>query len=102
MCSRIYLEWPWEWAPQRLDLSKGEKSMGCPDEHESTEDRLVIYTMLFCCWKLSAGGCGSIDWVIGRAGKLDYKLLVVPADFVVDAASAEAIRSYVRDGAPSL
>jgi len=54
--------------------------------------------MLFCCWKLSAGGCGSIDWVIGRAGKLDYKLLVVPADFVMDAASAEAIRSYVRDG----
>jgi beta-galactosidase len=30
--------------------------------------------------------------------KLDYKLLVVPADFVMDAASADAIRSYVRDG----
>ncbi|MDX6462049.1 MAG: beta-galactosidase [Acidobacteriaceae bacterium] len=30
--------------------------------------------------------------------KLDYKLLVVPADFVMDAASADAIRGYVRDG----
>jgi beta-galactosidase len=30
--------------------------------------------------------------------KLDYKLLVVPADFVMDAASADAIRNYVRDG----
>jgi beta-galactosidase len=30
--------------------------------------------------------------------KLDYKLLVVPADFVMDAASADAIRSYVGNG----
>ena len=30
--------------------------------------------------------------------KLDYKLLVVPADFVMDAGSADAIRNYVRDG----
>jgi beta-galactosidase len=30
--------------------------------------------------------------------KLDYKLLVVPADYVMDEASADAIRSYVRDG----
>jgi beta-galactosidase len=30
--------------------------------------------------------------------KLDYKLLVVPADFVMDAASADAIRRYVADG----
>jgi beta-galactosidase len=29
---------------------------------------------------------------------LDYKLVVVPADYVMDAASAEAIRTYVRDG----
>ncbi len=29
---------------------------------------------------------------------LDYKLLVVPADYVMDAASAEAIRNYVRNG----
>jgi len=30
--------------------------------------------------------------------KLDYKLLVIPADFVMDAASADAIRTYVHDG----
>jgi beta-galactosidase len=30
--------------------------------------------------------------------KLDYKLLVLPADYVMDAASAEAIRNYVRNG----
>jgi beta-galactosidase len=30
--------------------------------------------------------------------KLDYKLLVVPADYVMDAASADAIRNYVREG----
>ena len=30
--------------------------------------------------------------------KLDYKLLVVPADYVMDAASADAILSYVQDG----
>lgn len=29
---------------------------------------------------------------------LDYKLLIVPADYVMDAASAEAIRNYVRKG----
>jgi beta-galactosidase len=29
---------------------------------------------------------------------LDYKLLVVPADYLMDAASAEAIRNYVRNG----
>ena len=29
---------------------------------------------------------------------LDYKLLIVPADYVMDAASAEAIRNYVRNG----
>ena len=29
---------------------------------------------------------------------LDYKLLVVPADYVMDAASAEAIRTYVHGG----
>ena len=34
---------------------------------------------------------------IGHAA-LDYKLLVVPADYVMDAASAEAIRDYVRNG----
>jgi len=30
--------------------------------------------------------------------ELDYKLLVVPADYVMDAGSAEAIRGYVHDG----
>jgi len=30
--------------------------------------------------------------------KLDYKLVVVPADYLMDSASAEALRSYVRDG----
>jgi beta-galactosidase len=30
--------------------------------------------------------------------KLDYKLLVIPADYVMDAASADAIRNYVSDG----
>ena len=30
--------------------------------------------------------------------QLDYKLLVIPADFVMDAASADAIRTYVHDG----
>jgi beta-galactosidase len=34
---------------------------------------------------------------VGHA-TLDYKLLVVPADYVMDAASAEAIRNYVRNG----
>jgi beta-galactosidase len=34
---------------------------------------------------------------IGHA-TLDYKLVVVPADYVMDAASAEAIRNYVRNG----
>jgi len=29
---------------------------------------------------------------------LDYKLLVVPADYVMDSASADAIRNYVRNG----
>ena len=29
---------------------------------------------------------------------LDYKLLVVPADYLMDAASAEAIRNYVANG----
>jgi len=29
---------------------------------------------------------------------LDYKLLIVPADYLMDAASAQAIRNYVRDG----
>ena len=29
---------------------------------------------------------------------LDYKLLVVPADYLMDTASAEAIRNYVRNG----
>jgi beta-galactosidase len=29
---------------------------------------------------------------------LDYKLLVVPADYLMDAASAQAIRNYVQDG----
>ncbi len=29
---------------------------------------------------------------------LDYKLVVVPADYLMDAASAEAIRKYVRNG----
>src|SRR5258707_13295051 len=31
-------------------------------------DRLVTHTMLFCCWKLSAGE-GGIDWLYGRAGE---------------------------------
>jgi beta-galactosidase len=34
---------------------------------------------------------------VGHA-TLDYKLLIVPADYVMDAASAEAIRNYVRNG----
>ncbi len=34
---------------------------------------------------------------IGHSG-LDYKLLVVPADYLMDTASAEAIRNYARNG----
>ena len=33
---------------------------------------------------------------------LDYKLVVVPADYVMDAASAEAIRNYVRNGGTAI
>ncbi len=35
---------------------------------------------------------------IGHANLDAYKLVVVPADYVMDAASAEAIRNYVRSG----
>lgn len=35
---------------------------------------------------------------IGHANLESYKLLVVPADYVMDAASADAIRSYVHNG----
>jgi beta-galactosidase len=35
---------------------------------------------------------------IGHAGLESYKLVVVPADYVMDAASARAIRTYVADG----
>lgn len=34
--------------------------------------------------------------------KLDYKLVVVPADYLMDSASAEALRSYVRDGGTAI
>jgi beta-galactosidase len=42
----------------------------------------------------------NIDVAIIDVGdsKLDYKLLVVPADYVMDPASANAIRNYVRGG----
>jgi beta-galactosidase len=42
----------------------------------------------------------NIDVAIINIGHsaLDYKLLVVPADYLMDAASAEAIRNYVRNG----
>jgi beta-galactosidase len=42
----------------------------------------------------------NIDAAIINIGHstLDYNLLVVPADYVMDAASAEAIRNYVRNG----
>jgi len=33
---------------------------------------------------------------------IDYKLLVVPADYVMDAASADAIRNYVRNGGTAI
>ncbi len=33
---------------------------------------------------------------------LDYKLLVIPADYLMDAASADAIRSYVRNGGTAI
>ncbi len=35
---------------------------------------------------------------VGHANLEDYKLLVVPADYVMDAASADAIRKYVSNG----
>jgi len=35
---------------------------------------------------------------IGHAALAPYKLVVVPADYVMDAASVRAIREYVRDG----
>jgi beta-galactosidase len=35
---------------------------------------------------------------VGHANLDGYKLLVVPADYVMDAASADAIRNYVRNG----
>ena len=35
---------------------------------------------------------------VGHSARLDYKLLVVPADYLMDTASAEAIRNYVRNG----
>ena len=42
----------------------------------------------------------NIDVAIINIGHsaLDYKLLVVPADYVTDSASADAIRNYVRNG----
>jgi beta-galactosidase len=42
----------------------------------------------------------NIDAAIINVGHstLDYKLLVVPADYLMDAAGADAIRNYVRDG----
>ena len=42
----------------------------------------------------------NIDVAIINIGHstLDYKLLVVPADYLMDTASAEAIRNYVRNG----
>ena len=42
----------------------------------------------------------NIDVAIINVGHsvLDYKLLVVPADYLMDPASAEAIRDYVRNG----
>ncbi len=42
----------------------------------------------------------NIDVAIVNPGHaaLDYKLLVVPADYLMDSASAEAIRTYVRNG----
>ena len=42
----------------------------------------------------------NIDVAIINIGHstLDYKLLVVPADYLMDTASAEAIRKYVRNG----
>jgi beta-galactosidase len=42
----------------------------------------------------------NIDAAIINIGQstLDYKLLVVPADYVMDSTSAEAIRNYVRNG----
>ena len=42
----------------------------------------------------------SIDDAVINIGhsRLDYKLLVVPADYLMDVASAEAIRDYVRSG----
>jgi beta-galactosidase len=38
---------------------------------------------------------------VGHAA-LDYKLLVIPADYLMDAASAGAIRSYVRNGGTAI
>lgn len=35
---------------------------------------------------------------VGHASLYGYKLLVVPADYVMDAASADSIRNYVRNG----
>lgn len=35
---------------------------------------------------------------IGHAALAPYKLVIVPADYVMDQASADALRSYVRDG----
>ena len=42
----------------------------------------------------------NIDVAVINIGhsQLDYKLLVVPADYLMDAASAEAIRDYLRSG----
>jgi beta-galactosidase len=42
----------------------------------------------------------NIDVAIINIGHstIDYKLLVVPADYVMDSASADAIRNYVRNG----
>ena len=42
----------------------------------------------------------NIDVAVINIGhsRLDYKLLIVPADYLMDVASAEAIRNYVRNG----
>jgi beta-galactosidase len=45
--------------------------------------------------------CANIDTAIINIGHADlspYKLVVVPADYVMDTASANAIRAYVREG----
>jgi beta-galactosidase len=46
----------------------------------------------------------NIDAAIINIGHstLDYKLLVVPADYVMDSASADAIRNYVRNGGTAI